>query len=163
MQTWWWKHGRVVSKRDCKLQFGDTNGPYHRWPGLANKHSAVKERKDLWLHDANTWWGGYDMLLFFAGWGNKKQKKSISTYDASNENCSANLLYYLVLFYVVAIVLFIICIQVIHKEEVENKCKETCIFDVRVSHFSIVGQLENRLPEWHSVPWELATSVWKET
>lgn len=55
------------------------------------------------------------MLFFFLVEGTRR-KKSISTYDVSNENVSAELLYYQVLFFVVAIVLFIICIQVIHKE-----------------------------------------------
>ena len=34
--------GVLSPKSDCKLQFGDTKGPYHGWPGLANKHAAVK-------------------------------------------------------------------------------------------------------------------------
>lgn len=64
----------------------------------------------------------------------------------------ALLIYFIIkFFFVVTIVLFIICIQVIHKEWGSWKqTRETCIFDVRVSHFSIVGLLENRLPEGHS-------------
>lgn len=38
------------------------------------------------------------MLFFFLVEGMRRKKKSISTYDASNENGSADLLYYQVLF-----------------------------------------------------------------
>ena len=34
--------GVLFERRDCEPRFGDTNGPYRRWPGLANKHAVVK-------------------------------------------------------------------------------------------------------------------------